>query len=68
MNKTDIDPKINWNQMQTGGDWIHLTFMGRCPRRQYKVLEAGRVQVMGQNEDEAMGGENEDEATMGGEN
>ena len=41
------------------------------------MLEAGQVQVMGQNEDEATGGENEDEATgrenvdettMGGEN
>jgi hypothetical protein len=34
----------------------------------YKVLEVGQVQAMGQNEDEAMDGENEDEATMGGEN
>jgi hypothetical protein len=32
------------------------------------VLEAGQVQVMGQNEDEATGGENEDEVTTGGEN
>jgi hypothetical protein len=32
------------------------------------VLKAGKVQVMGQNEDEATGGENEDEATTGGEN
>jgi len=32
------------------------------------VLEAGQVQVTGQNEDKAMGGENEDEATTGGEN
>jgi hypothetical protein len=28
MNKTDAELKTNWNQMQTGGDWIHLTFMG----------------------------------------
>ena len=54
--------------MQTGGDRIHLTFTGRCPRRQCKVLEAGQVQAMGQNEDEATAGENEDEATVGGEN
>jgi len=32
------------------------------------VLEAGHVQAMGQNKDEATGGENEDEAIMGGEN
>jgi hypothetical protein len=32
------------------------------------VLEVGKIQAMGQNEDEAMGGENEDEATTGGEN
>jgi hypothetical protein len=32
------------------------------------VLEAGQVQAMGQHEDESMGGENEDEATMGAEN
>jgi hypothetical protein len=32
------------------------------------VLEAGQVQAMGQNEDEATGGENEDEATTCGEN
>jgi len=32
------------------------------------VHEAGQVHVMDQNEDEAMGGENEDEATTGGEN
>ena len=50
------------------GDRIHLTFMGRCPRRQCKVLEAGQVQAIGQNEDEAARGENEDEATIGGEN
>ena len=68
MNKTDTEPKTNWNQMQIGGDRINLTFMGRCPWRQSKVLEAGQVQAMGQNEDEATGGENEDEATMGGEN
>ena len=42
--------------------------MGHCPLRQCKVLEAGQVQAMGQNEDEATGRENEDEATMGGEN
>ena len=54
--------------MQTGGDRIHLTFMGHCPRRQCKVLEAGQVQATGQNEDEATGGENEDEATTGGDN
>ena len=54
--------------MQTGGDRIHLTFTGRCPRRQCKVLEAGQVQEMGQIENEAIGGENEDEATTGGEN
>ena len=42
--------------------------MGRCPRPQCKVLEAGQVHATGQNEDEAMGGENEDEATIGGEN
>ena len=60
MNKTDTEPKANWNQMQTaGGNRIHLTFMGRCPRRQCKVLGAGQVQAMGQNEDEATtGGEN----------
>ena len=51
-----------------GGDQIYLTFMGRCPRQQCKVLKVGQVQAMGQNEDEATGGENEDEATMGGEN
>ena len=68
MSKTDTEPKTNWNQMQIGGDQIHLTFMGRCPRQQCKVLEVGQVQAMGQNEDEAMGGENEDEATMGWEN
>ena len=77
MIKTNTEPKTNWNQMQTGCDRIHLTFMGHCPRRQCKVLEAGQVQAMGQNEDEAtgwenedeaMGGENEDEATTGGEN
>ena len=68
MNKTDTEPKTNWSQMQTGGDRIHLTFMGRCARRQCKVLKAGQVQAMGQNEDEATGGENEDEATTGGEN
>ena len=51
-----------------GGDRIHLTFIGRWPRRQCKVLEAGQVQSMGQNEDEATGGKNEDEATTGGEN
>ena len=67
MNKTDTEPKTNWNQMQIGGDRIHLTFMGHCPRRQCKVLEAGQVQATGQNKDEAMGGENEDEATTGGE-
>jgi len=32
------------------------------------VLEAGQVQAMGQNEDEATGGENKDEATTGGGN
>jgi hypothetical protein len=32
------------------------------------VLKPGQVQVMDQNKDEATGGENEDEATMGGEN
>jgi hypothetical protein len=32
------------------------------------VLEAGQVQATCQNEDEAMGGENEDEGTTGGEN
>ena len=68
MNKTDTEPKTNWNQMQTGGDRIHLTFMGRCPRQQCKVLEVGQVQVTGQNEDEATGGENEDKTTTGGEN
>ena len=47
------------------GDQIHLTFTRRCPRRQCKVLEAGQVQAMGQNEDEATAGENEDEATVG---
>ena len=68
MNKTNTKPKTNWNQMQTGGDQIHLTFMGHCPWRQCKVLKAGQVQAMGQNENEATGGENEDEATTGGEN
>ena len=68
MNKTDTEHKTNWNQMQIGGDWIHLTFTGRCPRRQCKVLEEGQVQAIGQNEDEAARGENEDEATIGGEN
>ena len=77
MNKTDTEPKTNWNQMQTGGDQIHLTFTGRCPQWQCKVLKGGQLQAMGQNEDEATsgenedeatGGENEDEATMGGEN
>ena len=53
--------------MQIGGDRIHLKFMGRCPRRQCKVLEAGQAKAGGENEDEATGGENEDEAT-GGEN
>ena len=67
MNKTDTEPKTNWNQMQTGGDRIHLTFMGCCPRWQCKVLEAGQAKTGGENEDEATGGENEDEAT-GGEN
>ena len=42
--------------------------MGHCPRRRCMVLEAEQVQVMSQNEDEATGGENENEATMGGEN
>ena len=42
--------------------------MGHCPRQQCKLLEAGQVQAMGQNEDEATGAENEDEATTGGEN
>jgi hypothetical protein len=32
------------------------------------VLEAWQVQAMSQNEDEATGGENEDEVTMGREN
>jgi len=32
------------------------------------VLEAGQVQATSQNENEAMGEENEDEATTGGEN
>jgi hypothetical protein len=68
MNKTDTEPKTNWKQIQTGGDWIHLTFTRRCPRQQCKVLEAGQVQATGQNEDEAMGGKNEDETTTGGEN
>ena len=54
--------------MLTGGDRIHLTFMGHCPLRQSKVLQAAQVQVVGQNEDEATSGENEDEATTGGEN
>jgi hypothetical protein len=54
--------------MLTGGDRIHLTFMRCCPLRQCKVLKAGQVQAMGQNEDEATGGENEDEETTGGEN
>ena len=54
--------------MQTGGDRIHLTFTGHCPRRQCMVLEVGQVQTIGQNEDEATGGENEDEATTGGDN
>ena len=67
MNKTDIKPKTNWNQMQTGGDWIHLAFIGRCPWRQCKVLEVGQAKAGGENENEAAGGENEDEAT-GGEN
>ena len=67
MNKTYTEPKTNWNQMQTGVDRIHLTFMGRCLWWQCKVHEAGQVQVMDQNEYEAMGGKNEDEAT-GGEN
>jgi hypothetical protein len=51
-----------------GGDRIHLTFTGCCPRRRCKVLEAGQVQATGQNEAKAIGGENEDGATMGGEN
>ena len=54
--------------MQTGGDRIHLNFMGSCPRQQCSVLEAGQVHAMVQNEDKATGGENEDEATTGGEN
>ena len=54
--------------MQIGGCRIHLTFMGHYPRQQCKVLEVGQVQVTGQIEDEATGGENEDEATIGGEN
>ena len=61
MNKTDTEHKTNWN----GGDRIHLTFMGRCPRWQCKVLEAGQAKAGGENEDEATGGENEDEATGG---
>jgi hypothetical protein len=65
MNKTDDKPKTNWNQMQTGGDRIHLTFMGRCPRWQCKVLEEEQVQAMGQNKDETTGRENEDEVTWG---
>jgi hypothetical protein len=32
------------------------------------VAEAGQVQALGQNKDEATGGKNEDEATTGGEN
>jgi len=32
------------------------------------VVEVGQVQAMGQNEDEATGGENEDKTTTGGEN
>jgi hypothetical protein len=68
MNKTDTEPKINWNQMLTGGHRIHLTFMGRCPLRQCKVLEVGQVQATGQNKDEATGGENEDKATTGEKN
>jgi hypothetical protein len=32
------------------------------------VLDAGQVQATWQNEDEAMGGENEDKATTGGQN
>ena len=67
MNKTDTEPKTNWNQMQIGGDRIHLTFMGCCPWWQCKVLKVGQAKVGGENEDEATGGENEDEAT-GGEN
>ena len=42
--------------------------MGHCPLRQCKVLETWQVQAMGQNEDEATGGVNEDEPTTGGEN
>ena len=68
MNKTDTEPKTNWNQMQTWGDRIHLNFTVHCPWWECKVLEAGQVQAMGQNEDDAMDGKNEDEATMGGEN
>ena len=67
MNKTDTEPKTNWNQMQTGGDRIHLTFMGRCWRWQCKVPEAGQAKVGGENEDEVIGGENKDEV-IGGEN
>ena len=50
-----------------GGDRIDLIFMGHCPRRQCKVLEAGQAKAGRENEDEATGGENGDEAT-GGEN
>jgi len=32
------------------------------------VLKAGQVQATGQNKDEATSGENEDGATMGGDN
>jgi hypothetical protein len=66
MNKTDTEPKTNWNQMQTvGGDQIRLTFMGCCRRRQCKVLEVGQAKAGGENEDEVTSGENEDEATCG---
>ena len=67
MNKTDIEPKTNWNQMQIvrGGDRTHLTFTGHCPWWQCKVLETGQAMVGRENEDEATGGENEDEATGG---
>ena len=58
MSKTGTEPKTNWNQMQIGGDRIHLKFMGRCPRRQCKVLEAGQAKAGGENEDEVTGGEN----------
>ena len=65
MNKTDTEPKTNWNQMQTRGDRIHLTFTRHCPRWQCKVLEVGQAKAGGENEDEAIGGENEGEATGG---